>query len=302
MRNALLLDAGSAGPFDWSPATVPVDYMLERGPPDRRFVDVVDRLKLVTLPSDWDRAVAIGRHLLSSKQKLVGGPIKADLAETHRRIVDRGEGYCGDFVDVFTALALASGIPVRAWAFSFDGFGGHGHIFNEIWDAQAGRWMMIDVFNNYYVAGSDGAPLSALAFRAALQANATNLRMLPVDRDARPMFKYEERAWEFYRRGLAEWYLWWGNNIFSYDRALLVRTLSGVSRSLEQLGGIAQDVHPHIRVVATSDNQPQRDALRRLQLHLLVVLAVGVLAVCVLVMSLVGWARSGRDEATRGIA
>ena len=47
-----------------------------------------------------------------------------------------------------TALAHASGLAVRPWAFSFDGLGGHGHIVVEVFDRQRGRWIMLDIFNN----------------------------------------------------------------------------------------------------------------------------------------------------------
>lgn len=294
MRNALLLQTDPATRFDWTPAAVPADFLVERGPPDPRFVTAVEELRLDALSSDWERARAIGRHLLARSVSGSGMPIQSDLGTTYRRIVDKGHGYCGDFVDVFTGLALAAGIPVRAWAFSFDGFGGHGHIFNEIWDRDARRWQMIDTFNNTYFTRADGVPLSALQFREALETGSTDLRMLRVSADAPPRYKYEAKAWDYYRKGLDEWYMWWGNNVFSYDRSPLVRTLGGVNRSLEQLGGIASGVHPGIRVLGDSDNGKQVRALQRLQLTLLAMLGFAVVAVIALLGWLVTRWRAGR--------
>jgi hypothetical protein len=282
MRNALLLRDVPVD-FAWTPDAVPKDYKRELGPPHPAFAAVVRDLRLDALDSDWDRALAIGRHLLSSAGEHSGGPIQADLQTTYRRIVDNGQGYCGDFVDVFTGLALAAGIPVRAWAFSFDGFGGDGHVFNEVWDRGARAWRMIDVFNNYYFTRGDGPPLSALAFRDALEAEAADLRIHRVHPGAPVRFRIEAKAWSYYRRGTPEWYAWWGNNVFTYDRSPLVQALGPVSQSLAQLASIESGVHPGIRVVPTPGNAAQRKAMTGLRIHLLVVLALSIVASFVLV-------------------
>ena len=224
-----------------------------------------------------------------------GGPIQADLTDTYTRITQRGEGYCGDYADSFTGFATAAGVFSRPWAFSFDGFGGHGHIFNEIWDSQNARWIMIDVFNNFYVTDASGQPLSAMAFRAALQAGATDIKLVPVDPMARPGFKLEDKAIDYYRRGLPEWYMWWGNNVFEYDQAPLVRMLGGVHRAAEQLGGVASGVHPEIRILATEQNLAQRERMGWLQWRLHAVVALGVFtAVLFIVWAIVRRQQGGR--------
>ncbi|MHB1201483.1 MAG: transglutaminase domain-containing protein [Polaromonas sp.] len=278
MRNALVLIDESSTGFDWTPASVPSSYVQERGPIDPFFVDVAQRLGLAALPNDWERALAISRHLLGSSPVLKGGAIKRDLRRTYRRIVGSGYGYCGDFADVFMAIALAAGIPVRSWAFSFDGFGGDGDISPEIWNRQLGRWQLVSVFNNYYFFETPGVPLSALEFRQAMLSNSPQLKLAPLYSGARVGWKIEEKAWAYYRRGLPEWYMWWGNNVFSYDRALLVRTFSGVSRSLEQLGGIAQGVFPPVKLMVTEANRDKVNALWRLRMHLFIVAWVASLA------------------------
>src|SRR5690606_27048755 len=232
---------------------------------------------------DWATALAIGRHLLPDGRRS-GGPIQADLTDTYTRITQQGEGYCGDFADSFTGFATAAGVFSRPWAFSFDGFGGRGHIFNEIWDSQNARWIMIDVFNNFYVTDASGQPLSAMAFREALQAGATDIKLVPVDPMARPGFKLEDKALDYYRRGLPEWYMWWGNNVFEYDQAPLVRALGGVHRAAEQLGGVASGVHPEIRILAVPENAVQRASIESLKTRLFLVIILSGAVVVVLVV------------------
>lgn len=275
MRNALLLTDQTSVNFNWTPANVPASFQWERGPVDPFFAEIVDRLQLASLPGDWERALAISRHLLGSSAKLKGGPVMSDLRETYRRIVTDGDGYCGDFVDVFLAIAVAAGMPVRAWAFSFDGFGGHGHIWAEVWNRELARWQLVDVFNNSYFTGASDTPLSAMELRKALLGGGEQVQRSRLYPAGEFGMRVEETAWNYYRRGLPEWYMWWGNNVFSYDRALLVRALGGVSRSLEQMGGILQGVHPAIRILAEPGNQAQRERVRQLRTHLFAAALLG---------------------------
>jgi len=223
MRNALLLLESQPSDFNWTPANVPTDFRQARGAVDPFFLEIAQKLKLDALPSDWDRALAISSHLLGSSPVLNGGAVMSDLHGTYQRIVDKGDGYCGDFVDVFVAISLAAGIPVRAWAFAFDGFGGDGHIWAEIWNRQLHHWQLVDVFNNYYFFEEPGAPLAALEFRQALMQKSTKLRLAPLHSGARVGWIHEEKAWTYYQRGLDQWYLWWGNDVFTYDNAWWVR-------------------------------------------------------------------------------
>jgi transglutaminase-like putative cysteine protease len=292
MRNALVLDDVDTQRFDWTPATVPADFAVESAQPTPAFKARVDAMHLGSLRSDWDRALHIARHLLSGRTRTVGNPIQSDLERTYQVIVSTGEGYCGDYADVFTALAIAGGLNVRSWAFSFDGFGGNGHIFNEVWDAGSGKWRLIDAFNNYYMTGPDGDPMSALEFRAAMLRDPRSVTLVPIEPAALPVYKYEEKAREFYVRGLRQWFLWWGNSVYTYEQAPLVRAFGGVSRSLEQLGGIAQQVFPHIRIVPDEANRAPMRAMHRLRLHLLVALAVVLIASASAIVLAFGWWRA----------
>lgn len=300
MRNALVLVAGNGGDLAWTPANVPADFLLERGAPYPEFVDAVSRLGLDGMPSDWERAVAISQHLLGSSPVLLGGAIQSDLLDSYRRIVGTGEGYCGDFARVFSGLALAAGIPVRSWAFSFDGFGGHGHVWVEIWNRDIGSWQLLDVFNNSYVVGAEGVPLSALELRAAMRAKAVAVRLMPLHPTVRSAAATPEWAWDYYGRGLDEWYVVWGNNVFSYDQAQLVRSLGSVSRALEQFAGIVQGVYPGVRILQEPTNRRQVEAIHSVRSHLLWAGAAGVAALLMLLICLVAWWTARRRLAVRG--
>lgn len=271
MRNALLLDDRFDAAQDWTPPTFPPDFKLETATPYPEFVNAVQQLGLASMSNDWERALAISKHLLGSSPMLTGGAIQSDLVDTYRRIINRGEGYCGDFVDVFIGLANAAGMVTRPWAFSFDGFGGHGHIWVEIWNRQAKAWQLLDVFNNNYFVLEEGRPLSALDFRRALRAQPEAIRMLPLYAGARRGMPIEATAWSYYRRGLPEWYQWRGTNVFGYDQAWLVRESGRVSRSFEQLGGIVAAVRPMMVILSSSENQAARESLQHLRWQLFVV-------------------------------
>ena len=288
MRNALLLDYPTEQGFDWTPDSLPADFLMERGPVDPAFVDAAQQLGLQTLGSDWDRVTAISQHLLSNPQ-LIGTPIQSNLRETYNQIIHGGTGYCGDFTRVFMAFAIAAGLPVRAWSFSLDGFGGHGHVLPEIWNRQIRKWQLVDIFNNYYFTLADAKPLSAIDFHSALRDSPDLVRFMPLSATARPGYRLEERARDYFLRGASEWYLAWGNNVFSYDRALLVRWFGGLSRSLSQLGGVFQGVYPPIHILPEPDNRIQVAALQRLKLHLMWAAGVGACALILIACSGGGW-------------
>ncbi len=280
LRNALLYDGVvPVAALNWSPSAPPLDYLQETtGLPEplRGFADTV---KLAPAAGNWAKARTIADHLQARLSD--GGPIMAGLEETYRRIVEDGAGYCGDFADVFAALATAAGIPNRRWSFSFDGYGGHGHIFNEVWDDSAGRWRAIDVFNNYvFVDAASGEPLSALEFRAALRGERAVARIEILNPAARPGYVIPEKADDYYRRGAEQWYLLWGNNVASLDASSLVRVAGLLSRHLEQLAAIAQGLYPGVRLVETPGSEASQQALAALGARLKLVAALAaVLAV-----------------------
>lgn len=291
LRNALLLVDAQSHRFDWTPSAIPADFLQERGPVDPVFVEAAQRLGLANMPSDWDKVTAISQHLLSNPQ-LLGSPIQSNLRDTYRHIINDGTGYCGDFTRVFMAFAITAAIPVRAWAFSLDGFGGHGHIWPEIWNRQLQRWQLVDVYNNFYFQGRDGTPVSATDFRQAMLTAPQSIHTALLSPGARPGYAHEEKLWAWYRQGLSEWYMIWGNNVFSYDLALSARNLGRFSRSLEQLEAIALGVYPHVSLMVDESNRDRARALWNVRTHLLVVAWIGSLAMVTTLLFLMAWVRA----------
>lgn len=277
VRNALTLGDDLPVSADWQPPAVPAGYKLETSTPNAVFTGVVHRLDLASKRDDWERALAIARHLLGSAGRLNGGPIHGSLDETYRGIVERGDGYCGDFERVFTAIANAAHLTVRSRSFAFDGFGGHGHIWVEVWSAERRKWLLLDVFQNYIYVDSDGVPLSALELRESLLAPSASARLRLIHEDVPPGWEFEPRAWDYLRRGLDQWYWHWGNNVHTYDTEPLVRGVAWMGRGVETLAAIAAGVHPQTRLLATMTNGEERRALHRLRTKLALSSAAGTL-------------------------
>lgn len=246
LRNAFLLDAGLPASVDWTPASRPPDFRWESASPDPRFVERA-RAAVAGERDAFKGALRLAADLLRNARDL--GPIQGNLEQTYLRITADGYGYCADFTDAFLALAHAAGIPARQWAFSFDGFGGHGHAFVEVFDAGRGKWLMLDPYNNFYpVTGPAGEPMSALDFRAILLDRAAPVHLQRIS-GARLGFPVPGKAAEYYRQGVREWYLWWGNDVFTYDRQPLVRAAARLGRGAEQLVALVTDSYPHFRVL-----------------------------------------------------
>lgn len=263
IRNAFLIEFDAPNDFAWTPATVPPTFRMERAAASPEFVAVVARTGVDQLKSDWDKALALADHLTRNARDK--GPIQADLHTTYRKIVEEGYGYCADFTDVYLGLAHAAGLAARMWAFSFDGFGGHGHAFVEVFDRQQDRWAMLDVYNNFYaVDRASGEPLSALEFRDAV----TGWRG-PVDirriGPGRFPYIFEDKLFTYYRRGADQWFLWWGNDVFTYDRSFTVKAAGKLSPATGQLVALALDTYPHIRVLKSPENAAQFEQMADLK-------------------------------------
>ncbi len=257
VRNAMLVDATREGDFTWTPDNFPADFRRERKPVPEDFVSIVDALGVKQL-ADWEKALRLAAHL--AERAADKGPIQDDLAASYRGI-RAGYGYCADFVKVFLALAYAAGLDARQWAFSFDGYGGHGHTFVEVFDRSRGQWLFLDPHNNFHVVdAASGVPLSALAFRDSLLGGRGPVRMQP-NGTGRRGYIHEDKAYDYFRRGAAEWYLWWGNAVFSYYAHPLVRAAGRISRTLAHVVANLVGVQPHIRIYPTPEGA---EAARRL--------------------------------------
>ncbi len=274
LRNALLASVQSDPAwFAWSPGAEPAGFLSEHAVPPDSFAA---RARRITAGATGDvaRALALAAHLVTRRQN--GQRLLLDTEDAYRRIVARGDGYCSDFTQVYSGLALAAGIPVREWGMAFTGFGG-GHAFNEIWDAEHRRWVLIDSFNALWFAdAASGTPLGWQELRGRLLepgAPAFEVREISPGRLG---FRTKAAAETYFRAGADQTFLWMGNNVFSYDAHPVVRRLAPVSRSVEQLGAIAAGVHPHIVLYGSATNRVEAARLMRLRSRFLTLAAVAM--------------------------
>ena len=277
-RNAFLAKAGNDADFNWTPATIPADFLQEQAP----IPQELSSWRSFAISGDTlSRALAIARAL-SIKPRL-GNPIQSSVVRTLGIIETEGKGYCVDYTKVFSALAYAAGIPVREWAFSFDGFGGYGHIFNEVWDAENQRWLMIDVFHGFYPRDTQsGTPLSALEFRRRLLSAPASIRWERLTPLAFA-FKNDAEALDYYQRGAREWYLWWGDNSLGYDQQPVVAWASQFGHLPEQVAAMLTGVLPKFKVLLTKENRAAFERLIWLKYALISAAAMEMLLAVVLV-------------------
>jgi hypothetical protein len=260
LRNALLAEAQSGAGLDWKPPRFPADFRAEQRPPTPEFARAVGNIGIQQVQDDWRRACAIATHLVEHARDR--GPIQSNLLATYRGILG-GRGYCADFAKVFLALAHAAGLLARQWSFSFDGFGGHGHVVLEVYDRSRGKWIFLDVYNNLHAVDPvNEEPLGALEFRDSLLGRRP-AALLRANGAGRPGWTDEHKARDYYLRGAREWYLWMGNDVYSYDAHPVVALATRVSGPLGQVAATLFGAQPRIRIVETPENSAEvRHVLR----------------------------------------
>lgn len=275
LRNALLIVDTPVADFNWTPDAVPKDFLVDHRPVDPRLLATVRQSGALDVQGDWNRGLALAGYLAS--EAAGRGNIDADVY-TAIEMIREGYGACSDFTQSFVALARGAGLFAREWAFSFDGYGGHGHTVVEIYDHQRRKWLMLDVFNNFHVVhAASGEPLGALEFRDAVVSGRTEGLAIRKNGPGRPGFLYESKLWDYYRRGAPQWYLWWGNAQQSYADQPLVRAASRLSIYARQLTGILVGVQPTMHVLATPENAAARAHMHALKAKLLGIAVAGLL-------------------------
>ncbi|HEX6996404.1 MAG TPA: transglutaminase-like domain-containing protein [Gammaproteobacteria bacterium] len=260
-RNSLLATVGQPADFEWTPDAYPADFKLETAAPPDELLAAVRAIR--THADDAEHLMtSLVEHLRSKPKKR--GPIKSTTLHAYREIIEQGRGYCADYTQVFNGLANTAHLPVREWGMAFDGFGGDGHAFNEIYDEDLGQWIFVDPMNGFYVRDrATGRPLSALEFRERTT-RPDGFDTISIERIVENfLFPSDRAAFDYYARGADQLYLWFGNNVFTYDNHPVVRALSW-SRALEGLAAIALGVHPEIRIYPTGSNAAMIESLLRL--------------------------------------
>lgn len=290
VRNALISSAGERSDFEWSADEAPGGYLLERREAPEQFKRIArDLFKgRDQYQGGFQRALLIVEHLDENSGR--GTPIQSSTEEAYNTIIKKGTGYCADYTQVFIGIALAADIPVREWGMSFKDFGA-GHAVNEIYDSELGKWIFIDSFNSFYLRDrSTGEPLSVLELYDYLRADAgsedADIEVIPIKTD-KFRFKSPEAALKYLEQGKDQLFLWWGNNVFSYDRHPLVKMGAGVSRTLEQSAAIVSGIQPGIRILRTASNSEAIDELKRTRLAVGSALIISILSIPVLVILLI---------------
>lgn len=301
IRNAMVARLGTPADTDWDPAAVPPLYRWESRPAPRYFADIVSRI----VPAEAQpepalaTAVRVARHLRENSRQ--GPPIQANSRETYEMIRAGKGGYCSDYTQSFSALALAAGLAVREWGFAWEDMA-NGHAFNEVWDQERQKWIFIDSFVSFYVVdAASEEPLSVLEFRDALlgSADASGLKVVQIVPE-RFGFKSTEKALEWYRRGLPRLFLVLGNSVYSYDANPVIQIAERLPRSVEMVLAILIGEHPRFLFVPSEDDPYVSEQVRKMDAALawvLIELALFVLLCIAFLFFLWGGAKSRRRAA-----
>ncbi len=268
IRNALIAGTAASNDFHWTPLTVPADFKLESALPPPEFTLFVEKLNISRELSDFELILEVAKELLKRERR--GGAIQSSTVDALAKMQSQGTGYCSDYTQVINGLAYVLGVPVREWGMSFEGYGGLGHAFTEIFDRQLNKWIFIDVHSAFYVV-DNGVPMSALEYRDAL-IERKNVTMVKISPD-RFGFKNELAAQQFYMRGVHEMFLYWSNDVFSYDANIFVASASKVSRAVEQMVAILVGAHPKIKLYPDPESENERKKLHELKGTILALLS-----------------------------
>jgi hypothetical protein len=266
IRNSMIATPGNAGDFDWAPADRPLGFRQETMEAPEEFRRDVAAIQ-GGLPASADElqiALAFSRHLAAGPGP-GGGGIKSRTRDTYREILSTSRGYCSDYTQVMNGLAHAAGVSIREWGMSFDAYSGNGHAFNEVYVQGLSKWVFVDSFYSFYVVEREsGVPLSALEFRERLASGAgedeIEVRVIAEEQFG---FKDPSSALMYYRDGADRFFLYFGNNVFSYDEHPLVRLVAPLSRAAEELAAIALRIRPEIRLLQTGTNGDDIESLFR---------------------------------------
>jgi hypothetical protein len=284
VRNALGASVGVQADFDWTPDRIPPGFLWSTVTPPAEFSRIADGLVAATASADqhpgFDLSLAISRDLMRAPKR-VGTPIRAPAVETYRYITEQGRGYCADFVKSFNGIALAADVPVRQWGFAFTAFGS-GHTFNEIYDRARAKWLLVDSFHSlYFVDPQTREPLSTLEVHDRLlsldpqRRGAEIVRIVP----GRFPFRSDAMALDYYRVGMRQLWLVWGNNALDFERHPVTGPVSRVSRGAGQLLGLAIGQYPTIRIYPKGVSERDLRELFRARDELLLALAFCVISV-----------------------
>jgi hypothetical protein len=186
--------------FDWSPDNAPrwfhtddpsvaeAAYFREALQPEIDPSDTTFEQQLAIM--DWVRRQAA---VADASQTIPGDPITV-----HQAMLAGVPAQCGNFSTLYVAASTSMGLSnVRTWHFTpGGGWNEYGHIANDVWVPDLGKWVMVDPMNNAYVL-VDGAPGSVIEVREALLTGQTDRLEAVVGPNAHTP---PERLFELYER------------------------------------------------------------------------------------------------------
>ena len=260
LRNSLLVEVRPDDPYVWSPNDVPRDFLWETAVAPAIVQEASERFDPGKGLSDLQRIISISRQLGSKKPS--GDATQSTTVDALGAILRSSDGYCADYTQVLNALALAADIPIREWGMSFDGYGGAGHAFSEIYDSSRQKWIFVDSYLSFYVTDRDGVPLSVGEFRDRLVTqDYADIVVVPIASE-KFRFKTLSGATDYYSRGSASFFMLWGNNVLSYDQTPVLWVARRFGRAVEQAVAIIVGVQPRIVIAGTWAN---KDGLAELE-------------------------------------
>lgn len=269
IRNAMVAEWGEPAQTEWRPTTIPDSYRWESLAAPTFFTAIVQDVlpPEASKESALAKALRLAAHLRAASRP--GSPIQANSRETYEKIVSGQGGYCSDYTQAFNALALAADLKIREWGFTWEDMA-NGHAFNEVWDPDLAKWVLVDAFISFYVVdAATGTPMSALEFRASLlgEPGAGEVQIVPIVED-RFGFKSVQKALDWYRRGAPRMFLILSNNVFSYDANPVIRMTESLPRSVEMLVAILLGKHPRFLFVPSASHPEVKEQVDHMQWEL----------------------------------
>ncbi len=290
IRNSFIAEIGQEGDFKWLPGNEPKDYKQETQQVPAFFQNVKKQILATSGElGNFEKSLVIARHLRQGPLK--GNAIKSSTIETYKVMLAEGEGYCADYTQVFNAIAHAAKIPVREWGTAFDGFGA-GHALSEIYDESLKKWVLIDTFYSFYVTDKETQlPMSVLEFINVLR-DGKRERII-VNPIVKKYFGFRDEGmlFDYFDRGVDQMFLWWGNDVYTYDAHPVVKIFSLAGRAAEQMAAILIGIHPKIHIIPTDTNAEDIKKLFTNRTYFFILVAVISLSGLALLRQFVLWVR-----------
>jgi hypothetical protein len=295
VRSSWIARLGEPSDFAWTPDSPPATFRLDSSPASPEFLAVANQLG--GGGGDLEAAKGIARYIAQFIRRRPD-PIQRGATETLREMREGGLSYCSDVSQVLMGFAGSQGLFAREWAVFFGGFGGRAHVFDEIFDRQRKKWVMVDALNSFVPADvRTGEPLSFQEFRQLLATGSES--DIRIDFLAHTFFATPAEAFSYYRPGLQRVGITWGNAKFSNERGLVFRALNPVSVRAEQLARIAMGIFPELVVVPTGVARSDFEELGNLRRRSLALLGVAAVGLALLPLELLWLARSRKGPRER---